>query len=135
MKDIYIFTYGTLKRGFKNHYLLLDDATFVSNAITCEKYQMYPCINKSFPFLIKSEKVQQIRGEVFKTSSSELLDVLDFLEGYPNLYIKKIIDVELENKDIVKALVYVKNEDTNLNSVDYTTPLNEWSDNFNTFIV
>ena len=135
MKDIYIFTYGTLKRGFKNHYLLLDDATFVSNAITCEKYQMCPCINKSFPFLIKSEKVQQIRGEVFKTSSSELLDVLDFLEGYPNLYIKKIIDVELENKDIVKALVYVKNEDTNLNSVDYTTPLNEWSDNFNTFIV
>ena len=96
---------------------------------------MYTCINKSLTFLIKSEKVQQIRGEVFKTSSSELLDVLDFLEGYPNLYIKKIIDVELENKDIVKALVYVKNEDTNLNSVDYTTPLNEWSDNFNTFIV
>ena len=46
---------------------------------------------------------------------------------------QKIIDVELENKDIVKALVYVKNEDTNLNSVDYTTPLNEWSDNFNTY--
>lgn len=134
MKDIYIFTYGTLKRGFKNHYLLLDDATFVSNAITCEKYQMYPCINKSFPFLIKSEKVQQIRGEVFKTSSSELLDVLDFLEGYPNLYIKKIIDVELENKDIVKALVYVKNEKTFLNSVDYSTPLNEWDDNYKNII-
>ena len=134
MKDLYIFTYGTLKRGFVNNYFL-DDAIFISTAITVEKYQMYPCINKSFPFLIKSEKVQQIRGEVFKTSSSELLDVLDFLEGYPNLYIKKIIDVELENKDIVKALVYVKNEDTNLNSVDYTTPLNEWSDNFNTFIV
>ena len=130
---VLMFVYGTLKKGFSNHHFLTN-AKFIDYAITCEKYQMYPCINKSFPFLIKSEKVQQIRGEVFKTSSSELLDVLDFLEGYPNLYIKKIIDVELDNKDIVKALVYVKNEKTFLNSVDYSTPLNEWDDNYKNII-
>ena len=39
MKETYIFTYGTLKRGFSNSYFL-DDAIFVSSAITCEKYQM-----------------------------------------------------------------------------------------------
>ena len=134
MQDIYIFTYGTLKRGFPNHYFLIEDAVFVSNAITCEKYQMYPCTNKKFPFLIKSQKVQQIKGEVFKTNSEELLDDLDDLEGYPNLYLKEFIDVELYNKEIVKALVYVKNEKTFLNSVDYSTPLNEWDDNYKNII-
>lgn len=129
MQDIYIFTYGTLKRGFPNHHLL-DDAIFVSNAITCEKYQMYPCTNEKFPFLIKSQKVQQIKGEVFKTNSKELLEDLDDLEGYPNLYLKEFIDVQLDNKEIIKALIYVKNEKTYLNAVDYSNPLDEWGDNY-----
>ena len=50
MQEIYIFTYGTLKRDFPNNYFL-DNAIFISKAITCDNYQMYPCNNKSFPFL------------------------------------------------------------------------------------
>lgn len=133
MQDIYIFTYGTLKRGFPNHHFL-EYATFMSNAVTCEKYQMYPCTNNRFPFLIKSEKVQQIKGEIFKTNSKKLLEALDYLENYPNLYLKEFIDVELDNKEIVKALVYVKNEKTYLNAIDYSIPLNEWDDNYKNFI-
>ena len=71
MKEIYIFVYGTLKAGYQNHHFLTD-AEFVSDAITCDKYQMYPSITQQFPFLIKSEKYQQIKGEVFKTNSKEL---------------------------------------------------------------
>lgn len=125
MKEIYIFTYGTLKRGFSNNHFL-NDALFVSNSITCEKYSMYPCTNNMFPFLIKSEKKHQIKGEVFKTNSKKLLDDLDYLEGYPNLYLREFINVKLENNSIVKALVYFKNEDTHLNTVDYSKPINEW---------
>ena len=77
MKETYIFTYGTLKRGFSNSYFL-DDAIFVSSAITCEKYQMYPCIGNGYPFLIKSEKNHQIKGEVFKTNSKIILNRLWF---------------------------------------------------------
>lgn len=125
MKEIYIFTYGTLKRGFSNNHFL-NDALFVSNSITCENYSMYPCTNNMFPFLIKSEKKYQIKGEVFKTNSKKLLDDLDYLERYPNLYLKEFINVKLENNSIVKALVYFKNEDTHLNTVDYSKPINEW---------
>jgi len=125
VKEIYIFTYGTLKAGYPNHELLAD-AEFVSDAITCEKYQMYPSINHQFPFLIKSEKSQQIKGEVFKTTSKELLEKLDYLEGYPDLYLKEFIKLFLEDETIVDALVYFKNEKNNLNAADYSNPINEW---------
>ena len=125
MQEIYIFTYGTLKRDFPNNYFL-DNAIFISKAITCDNYQMYPCNNKSFPFLIKSEKIQQIKGEVFKINSKELLNELDYLEGYPNLYLREFIKVKLEDDSIVEALVYFKNEKTNLSVVDYSKPIDEW---------
>lgn len=125
MKDLYIFTYGTLKRGFVNNYFL-DDAIFISTAITVEKYQMYPSIGNAYPFLIKREKKYQIKGEVFKTNSQKILDSLDELEGYPDLYLKEFIKVELENKKIIEALVYFKNEKNNLDAVDYSKPIIEW---------
>lgn len=125
MNEVYIFTYGTLKRGFMNNYFL-DGAIFVSPAITCEKYQMYPCIGNAYPFLIKSEKNHRIKGEVFKTDSQEILDKLDALEGYPDLYLKEFIKVELENKQIIEALIYFKNEKTNLKSIDFSNPIVEW---------
>ena len=125
MKNLYIFTYGTLKRGFVNNYFL-DDAIFISTAITVEKYQMYPSIGNAYPFLIKSEKKYQIKGEVFKTNSKELLKNLDYLEGYPDLYLKEYIKVSLEDGNVVDALVYFKNEENNLDAVDYSNPMNEW---------
>ena len=55
---------------------------------------------------------------------------MDDLEGYPDLYLKEFIKVELENKHIVKALVYFKNEETNLNAIDLSNPIVEWGDDF-----
>ena len=91
---------------------------------------MYPCIGNRYPFLIKSEKNHQIKGEVFKTNSKIILNRLDDLEAYPDLYLKEFIKVELENKQIVKALVYFKNEETNLNAIDLSNPIVEWVNDF-----
>ena len=66
----------------------------------------------------------------FKTNSKIILNRLDDLEGYPDLYLKEFIKVELENKQIVKALVYFKNEETNLNAIDLSNPVIEWVDDF-----
>ena len=130
MKDIYIFTYGTLKRGFKNHYLLLDDATFVSNAITCEKYQMYPCIiGNGYPFVIKSENISQIEGEVYEITSKKTLENIDMLEDYPDLYLKELIKVKLFNEKIVEALIYFKNEETYLKEIDKSIYMSKWIGN------
>src|SRR5574344_878797 len=96
MKEIYIFVYGTLKAGYQNHHFLTD-AEFVSDAITFDKYQMYPSITQQFPFLIKSEK-----------------------------YLQEFIKVSLEDGNVVDALVYFKNAENNLDAVDYSNPMNEW---------
>ena len=122
MKETYIFTYGTLKRGFSNSYFL-DDAIFVSKASTCEKYQMYPCIGKGYPFVIKSEKNNFIKGEVFKTNSKEILKRLDELEGYTDLYLKEFVKVKLETNQIIDALIYFKNEETNLRAIGLSCPI------------
>lgn len=51
---------------------------------------------------------------------------LDYLEGYPDLYLKEFIKVSLEDGNVVDALVYFKNEENNLDAVDYSNPMNEW---------
>lgn len=131
MKEVYIFTYGTLKKGFINNYFL-SDAIFVSKATTIEKYQMYPCRGNAYPFLIKSEKNHQIKGEVFKTNNQKILDRLDELEDYPNLYLKEFIKVKLEsNNQVINALIYFKNEETNFDVIDLNNPISEWNNNYN----
>ena len=51
---------------------------------------------------------------------------LDYLEGYPDLYLKEFIKVSFEDGNVVDALVYFKNEENNLYAVDYLNPMNEW---------
>lgn len=48
------------------------------------------------------------------------------LEAYPFLYLKEFIKVELENEEIIQALTYFKNEETNKDSVDRSKSLIEW---------
>lgn len=122
----YIFVYGTLKSGFVNHFYLKNEK-FISTASTLEKYQMYPSLNFEFPFLIKSEKFDFIKGEVFEVNSKEVLELLDNLEGYPDLYLKEFIDIKLESGNTIKALTYFKNEETNKDAAEFTFPINEWT--------
>jgi len=88
---------------------------------------MYPSLNFAFPFLIKSEKFDFIKGEIFEVTSKEVLNLLDNLEGYPDLYLKDFIDIKLESGDIIKALTYFKNEETNKDVLELTFPINEWT--------
>ena len=54
--NVLMFVYGTLKKGFLNHHFL-DNAKFIDYSITWEKYQMHPCIENGYPFVIKSENI------------------------------------------------------------------------------
>lgn len=122
---IYVFVYGSLKIGYVNNYVLAD-SKFISNGKTCDKFQMYPVIGGAYPFLIKSEKVSNIIGEVFEVNSQMVLDNLDTLEGYPEYYLKEFIDIEIEDGSVIQALTYFKNEVNYPDSLDKSQPMTEW---------
>jgi gamma-glutamylcyclotransferase (GGCT)/AIG2-like uncharacterized protein YtfP len=90
MSDLHVFTYGTLKRGFRNH-LLLATSAFVKEAVTKPKYKLYDCGH--YPCMVKSESGISIQGEIFKIDETTLAK-LDRLEGVPHLYKRDLIELQ-----------------------------------------
>ncbi len=97
-----VFVYGTLKRGFSNHYYLAD-AKFIGNATTKEKYAMYE--DFGIPFVYKDEKVSHIKGEVYEVDDATL-SAIDHLEGHPEVYKRELVKVILENGEEIDAWIY-----------------------------
>ena len=118
-----IFVYGTLKKGFSNHFYL-ENSRYLGIGKTIPKYQMYPSKNYLFPFLLKSEPNNNIVGEIYEINEKTLIE-LNALEDFPNMYLKELIEIELENKEIIKAFIYIKNEE-NFKNLILKEKINEW---------
>lgn len=101
--DTYIvFVYGTLKRGYKNYYQM-EGATFLSTAVTVDKYYM---TSTSHPYLSKSKQHSIIQGECFRVDK-ETLARLDQFEGVPNYYVRETIKVVMnDTKEVKDVEVY-----------------------------
>ncbi|XP_021725857.1 putative gamma-glutamylcyclotransferase At3g02910 [Chenopodium quinoa] len=80
-----IFTYGTLKKGFSNHRLMVElmaagDSTYIGPFRTAEKYPLV-CGPYRVPFLLNLPgKGDMVWGEVYSVSETGLAR-LDELEG------------------------------------------------------
>ena len=102
-----VFVYGTLKKGYGNHYLLAD-SKFVGEATSVSKWLM---IGKDmpFPYLLNRDntKGKHIKGEVYEVDSNTLKR-LDALEGVPTHYKKDWIYVTYANGLSENVSVYVK---------------------------
>lgn len=122
---MYFFTYGTLKKGFYNHGMI-KHLEFIDKAITCKRFQMYPCVNFAFPFVVKSESNQQISGEVYRINEADL-KLLDELEDHPILYKREKTMVRLTNGQSVEAIIYIKNEQNHPEYIDKNHPIFEWT--------
>ena len=118
-----IFVYGTLMTGFKNNYLL-SNCQLLGFGETKEKFGLYSSKCGNFPFVIESIKNETIKGELYKMDEYTL-EQLDILEGYPNLYIRKEVIIKLDGK-LKKAIMYIKNESTYPDSIDYNQKLDFW---------
>jgi Leucine-rich repeat (LRR) protein/gamma-glutamylcyclotransferase (GGCT)/AIG2-like uncharacterized protein YtfP len=91
-KDIEIFVYGTLKKGFWYNEQLLKDAKFIGKATTEEKYPMIS-ENGQYPYLIDKEGYgKKIEGEIYRINS-DILNDIDLVEGYPKHYSRREIKV------------------------------------------
>jgi Leucine-rich repeat (LRR) protein/gamma-glutamylcyclotransferase (GGCT)/AIG2-like uncharacterized protein YtfP len=94
-KEIEVFVYGTLKKGF--YYQILKDAQFLGKATTEESYPMIS-ENGTFPYLIDKEGCgKKIAGELYRIDK-DILKELDFVEGYPKYYYRKDIKVRVHDE-------------------------------------
>lgn len=98
-----IFVYGTLKKGFHNHYLLEDnDAVFVRSD-TLPFHAMYSA--GGFPVVLPSSYApwRNVAGEVYDVSEDCISD-LDMLEREGTMYNRK----QVEDRDFE---AYIGNPD------------------------
>ena len=106
----YVFVYGTLKRGFGNS-VLLNEAEFVQEAVTSPEFTM-----RSLGFFPGVQLVGEtpISGEIYKVTDLELKR-LDRLEGYPNFYNRK--QIEIPGVDVRPWMYYLPEEEYLKNDV------------------
>lgn len=90
-----IATYGTLKKGFQNHYLL-KDSEFLGIFETGPGYRK---VIKGLPYLIEDSSGAGCEVEVYNVSDLTL-KMLDRLEGSPEWYVRTTIKVFKPDKDI-----------------------------------
>lgn len=100
-----VFVYGTLKRGFGNHRVMAD----AGGEFVCEGRTVtpFPLVVQGLPYLIfRPGNGQRVEGEVYRIADDEGWYRLDSLEGHPNFYRRKLIEVEGEDGDIYEAWAY-----------------------------
>lgn len=81
MKKTRFAVYGTLKKGFHNHYLL-DKANFLGSTKTSDKYTMHSL--GGFP-AVTTEGHTSIEVEVYETDDEQTINSINTLEGFTGI--------------------------------------------------
>lgn len=82
----YVAVYGTLKKGFSNHYLL-KNAPLVSKEHTGRGYSLFV---EGLPYLVSDLEGGGCEIEIYEINEI-ILSILDILEGHPNFYERKVL--------------------------------------------
>jgi gamma-glutamylaminecyclotransferase len=96
-----VFVYGTLRRGFENHFFLRN-ARFLGAGRTKECYALYA---DGLPYVIKDEPRSRICGELYDVDG-KTLEAMDHLEGHPLHYRRTSVDVLDGDGRTFRAWVY-----------------------------
>lgn len=103
-KSQLVFVYGSLKRGLHNN-SVLGSSKYIGRAETMNKYGLRSL--GSFPGVDITVSTTIIQGEVFEVTDEAVLRDLDSLEGYPEFYDKKEVEVLMDiYGTIKKATMY-----------------------------
>lgn len=104
-----VFVYGTLKRGYGNHRLLLGE-TYLGDATSVFRGILR---HAGFPVLFLNKNSGQfIRGEMFQVNSPITMQRLDALESEGSMYDRRSLKFRMtKTGEVVEAFVYVGNVD------------------------
>ena len=98
-----VAVYGTLKKGHGNH-RLLESSYCIGEGFTSDPY---PLVIDNLPYVIdRKGKGKRVHVEIYRVDASTL-DRLDGLEGHPDWYQRKSIQVQLYAGGTITAWVYM----------------------------
>ena len=112
-KEISVFIYGSLKKGFHNHQFLKNQRVYGTKMIRVNRLEKYPLYNSEsyceyFPYLEDRKGVGMIvKGELYQVKS---LKELDRFEGVPDLYKRGTIEVQDKDGNRYEANAYFRAE-------------------------
>jgi gamma-glutamylaminecyclotransferase len=125
---MYLFVYGSLRKGLHNNYLL-DKANYIGTFSTVDKYIMIGTKSFSYPYLVHPTYLKSklydsvgyiysknIVGEVYEINQSTLKHI-DKIEGYPEYYTRKTIEVK-NNIAKINAYAYILENGNIINSIE-----------------
>ena len=114
-----VAVYGTLKKNYSNYYHYLKSSTHVGSGETKDKY---PLVISGLPYVMNKKGVgHNVDVDVFLVSQSTLKQI-DSLEGHPNWYERKKIQILMDNGGVMTAWLYFNDtiEDTGVYHKTYT---------------
>lgn len=110
-KAMLLFTYGTLRRGYRNHHYL-ENARFVAQAKSNTRFSLhikktteYP---EGYPFAQPSQEndAVNLKGEIYEIDE-DILKAIDILEDYPHEYTRIELPFECDDGTLRNALIYI----------------------------
>lgn len=106
MPDTNIAVYGTLRKPYGNHGFIRN-CEFVGKGRTVEMYQLSA---SGIPFVHPDKPLSHIVVEVYKVPEDRL-PAVDALEGHPDWYERRPIQVILDDKTEVTAELYFNTQE------------------------
>jgi len=135
LQDNVIAVYGTLKKGYGNHRLLINQR-FVGQGKTTDRY---PLVISGLPYLIEDKgKGHNVEVEVYKVDDTTF-DNIDALEGHPNFYERVETSITMKSgKKIIAWLYFNRSQKKYYNQKYYVryspnTTWNYWKPNYQKF--
>jgi gamma-glutamylcyclotransferase (GGCT)/AIG2-like uncharacterized protein YtfP len=104
-----VFVYGTLKSGYGNNRLLGEPARLLSLASIPKELGFVMVNMGAFPALMRANSAEEnttIFGELWGPITPNIFQRLDFLEGCPRFYQRKVIEVSGSLRIKIPAWVY-----------------------------
>jgi gamma-glutamylcyclotransferase (GGCT)/AIG2-like uncharacterized protein YtfP len=117
INKVKVFVYGTLMKGYKNHRLIDSQKTskFLGKGVTQDNiFTMIDLVN--FPGVIE-KGVTNIVGEIYEIDLNTLQS-LDYLEGHPNFYRRKVVNI-INKKKVEEVNMYILNSSYNERSSNF----------------
>jgi gamma-glutamylaminecyclotransferase len=109
---MYVFVYGTLKRGFHNHDILRG-SEFVGKGVTLARFNLRCC---GFPVALTAT-----------VADHSILFDLDRLEGVPHMYTRETVKVDVPSRNKqYEVFMYVGNPEHWSRSRLLSVPINDY---------